>query len=692
MPLTGVQSTKDATYWREQVKLAQAVNDQLAPWQDANLKAYAPSPSSSPDGYGTQINTNRDFTLVERKKADLFYQRPEVSLSPSPLLEGPIYSADVDLMTGQPKPLMGPVNPQTQQAQPIPSSYALAAHQEIVNEHLGPDGVNATRMAHQALFDVLTLSGVGYTVMGYESATVDVDSGQVDPLTGKPKLIPVPIKESCYWQHFSPKQALKPHNFRSTEWDRAPWLGHRFELPLTAGNRKKFKLPSDFTGQKSDSKQYFDHGMGQSSAEDVFTGAELWYRSCLFREDRPHPDHLTHLVLVDGVDEPVIEEDCPYQTLDPQGQLTPDSLIGFPIHPLNTRTLTDSSNPPSDCTLIRPLVNELNRFREQMVEYRDAQTLKWTFNMDVLPAEIVGKIVRSPIGGMIGIPGDAFAGEGAIKELPHGSMPRESFTSNDYIDADIARTTAIDAAGAGVQSTGSQTATEAQIQQGNANARLDFERGVVLQWYVSGVTKFSTLLQRYLPVKDAAKIVGVQRAQVWDVWRRTVASNLAFTAMPDSALRVDQAVDRKQAQDLYSFLANDPYVQKGRAKLLEKLLRKFHIDPEGIVAAPDPAKPEPPKLSISIKGEDFVGPQAPIIIELAQQLGLTISDEAKQATQALGAIMQALQAQQAQAEAQTKHGGKLPQQESLSKHSADLTGGLQGTGAVTPMGAGGHLQ
>jgi hypothetical protein len=42
--------------------------------------------------------------------------------------------------------------------------------------------------------------------------------------------------------------------------------------------------------------------------------------------------------------------------------------------------------------------------------------------------------------------------------------------------------------------------------------------------------------------------------------------------------------------ELYSFLANDPFVQKGRQKLLEKLLRKHHIDPTGIVQPPDPPK------------------------------------------------------------------------------------------------------
>src|SRR5512145_191112 len=139
---------------------------------------------------------------------------------------------------------------------------------------------------------------------------------------------------------------------------------------------------------------------------------------------------------------------------------------------------------------------------------------------------------------MIGVPSEAFVGEGAIKELPHGSMPRESFVSNDYIDRDIDRTTAIDASGAGAQSEGNATATEKQIVQANANARLDFERGVVLQWYLKGVTKYSTLEQRFLPVTRAAQIVGPQRAQIWDIWRKQVPSALAFTAMPDSALRV----------------------------------------------------------------------------------------------------------------------------------------------------------
>jgi hypothetical protein len=680
---------KDVAFWKHQISEALRVRRDLEPWWEANDAAYAPSPSANPKDYGAVINTNRDFTLVERKKADLFYQRPDVTLQPSPLLEQPITGPD-----GQ--PLMTPPDAQGQ-SQPVPSSVALTAHQEIVNELLGSDGIDATRMAHQTLFDVLDLSGVGFTKMGYESVTVDVPNEQaaLDPMA--PPSIPVPIHEHCFWHHFSPKQALVPAAFRSTEWDRAPWLGYQFELPLTEGNRAKYQVPPDFTGSKPDAKQHFDRG-AELQGDAVFTGVELWYRSCLYRADRPHPEHLTHLVLVDGLEEPALEEDSPDQTLDERGQLSPDSLIGFPIHPLNMRTRTDSAWPPADATMTRPLVNELNISREQNLQYRDAMTLRWQYNTDTLPADALSKIVRSPIGGMIGVPGEAFNGEGAIKELPQGSMPRESFAIADYIDQDISRSWALDASQQGVQGGSSQTATAEQIQQANANARLDFERGIVLQWYCKGVTKFSTLVQRYLPVERAAQIVGPVRAQLWDLWRKQVPSSLAFTAMPDSALRVDQAVDRAASKELYSFLANDPYVQKGRQKLLEKLLRKFHIDPEGIVAPPDPPKPEPPKLAFSFKGEDLVGPQAVIVLGIAEQLGIkidpswvTISQAALQQDMLMAA--QADASKENGAEGDTKHGGMLAPQESLSKHASDKTGAMQGSGGTpVPFGAGGMLQ
>jgi hypothetical protein len=357
--------------------------------------------------------------------------------------------------------------------------------------------------------------------------------------------------------------------------------------------------------------------------------------------------------------------------------------------------MTDSAYPMSDSTLIRPLVNELNIYRTQQVQFRDAAVMKWQYDVERLPPDALAKIVRSPIGGMIGVPSDAFAGEGCIKELPQGSMPRETFLGQQAIDDDIARTLGIDGSGAGVQSGSSQTATAEQIQNANQNARLDFDRGQVLDWDIRGTIKFSTLICRYLPVEDAAAIVGEALAGLWDVWRKTLRSPLAFSALPDSALRTDLAQDRKRAMDEYTYLANDPFAN--REYLLKKLAVKMHYDPNQLVRTPDPAKPDPPKLSISIKMEDFVLPQGPITVEIAQQLGLKISPAAIQQSQ--GLALQAQQLAKAQAaeaalqkqSGQQPHGGKVAQMEGLSKHAVDQTGGMQGTGSPAASGAGGGI-
>jgi hypothetical protein len=77
---------------------------------------------------------------------------------------------------------------------------------------LGPFGVNAKPMVHRVLFDVLCPSGTGWTVMGYESVTVPVDT--THPQTMQPYTAQVPLFEDCYWTWFSPKQATRAARFQ----------------------------------------------------------------------------------------------------------------------------------------------------------------------------------------------------------------------------------------------------------------------------------------------------------------------------------------------------------------------------------------------------------------------------------------------------------------------------------------------
>jgi hypothetical protein len=657
--------------WWSEVKAADAARAAWEPWWDANLKAYAPISSDDPKKYGANVNTNRDFALVEQKKAQLFFHSPEVTIKPSPLMEG---QEDV-----------------------------LQIHQHLLNEYLGVDRVNAKGMMDRVVFDIACAAGFGITKMGYESVVVQVEQAlpvpdpmtgapAVDPMTGQPmtvpQQVPVPIWERVFWEHVSPKKVLIPASFHDTEYDKAPWLGTRFSRPRREALRAYGLTVEDEAVAGTRDEYRFTHGATDDDGDEMVEGVEIWYRAALYDDAVVHPERLRYLVLIEGRENPVVHKDSPYQTVDPKtGGLTPDSLRGFPIHICTMRVLTDASYLPSDCTVTRPQVNELNKFREQQIKMRDSNIPLRIVNVDVIPREEFERAIQhTDSGDFLFLPGEAFAGE-HIRELAKATYPRENLAFEEKQDNDIARTHAIDSNQQGAQSNTARTATELQLVQTNANVRLEKERAAVVDWYCQGVTKFSTLIQRFVSVEEAATIVGAPKAQQWAQVMKAVPAALAFTARPDSAIRTDAAQDRKMALDLYSFLAKEPFINRG--ELLKGLLRKFDLEAAKVLLTPEqmPKKePEPPRIQIVVKGEDFAAPQAPVMVELLRAAGITLSPTALQATAQLTALM-AMAPGGAQTQTQTEHGGMAEQSEPLTKHPPDSR--MQGTAHTAPIGPGG---
>ena len=155
--------------------------------------------------------------------------------------------------------------------------------------------------------------------------------------------------------------------------------------------------------------------------------------------------------------------------------------------------------------------------------------------------------------------------------------------------------------------------------------------------------------------------------------------------MPDSSLRSDLAVERKRKMDEYSFLINAPGANK--LQLTKEVMDFLQWSPECYNPQPPQPHPEPTRPTFAFKGDDLnpLAPQFPIVLQILQQSGVAISQDAIQ--QARGGAQNAILAhsiQQAAApvgpQGEPQHGGKLPQLENLSKHAAALTGGMQGTG------------
>jgi hypothetical protein len=291
-------------------------------------------------------------------------------------------------------------------------------------------------------------------------------------------------------------------------------------------------------------------------------------------------------------------------------------MEGFPIHPLTLRFLPGSAYPVSDVGIARPISEEISLGRTQMIQFRDRALPQRWFDRTNLTPEIVAKLERGELMGNIGVDGN---GKELIGVIALPMFPRDNFEFNEIGNKDLRDTWAIRPA---TVETEGRTATEVRDASAVSDVRLDKERTKFLRWFTTGAAKFASLLQQFKDDAAYVEIVGPdgQKAlQAWD--RKAVQGEFVFTAKPDSALRLDADVERRQAANLYNLIGRDPNVR--RTELLKALLTKHNLDPEKIVVETPPAepKPEPPKISLALKGEDLMNPQ---VLGILAQLGIEI--------------------------------------------------------------------
>ena len=643
---------KDAPlkFWRDEVDRADRVQRTYHGDWDENLQWYAgrsPDASAMPKN-SDFVNVNVDFYQTEQKLANLFYETPELQL------------------TGT-----GELATQPQ---------VVAAHKALLTAILGENHMDVLPVVHTAIKDCLAVSGTGPVLVGYQPTTVEVQPPQqLGEVLGLREAIPVPIHERYYAERFSPKKLLIPSDFHSTDWDKAPWLGMRFRLPLSQAKRE-FKLPNDFTGTTEKDEHILDriHRADEATSRQYIDGQVIWYRAALFEEQTVHPEQYRELVLIDGLDRPARHRNSPHQTIGPQGRMTGDSLIGNPIHPLTIRTMPDNAYVPSDSQMTRPLVRELCKFRTQMVQERDANRSRVLYDIAAFPPEVLTLIEEGTLGSLIGVEGGKLAqGINTIMaEVVKSSGGRQAYTANDYIQRDIEKTLAIGPNAVGQNDPNEGSATQTAIVDRSSQARQAHEQRQVLRWYLRLVDKVSTLVCRYMTPQMASPYIGQEMAQAWGQWDKKLSENrLAFSAKPDSQIRLDAAGERKFALDVYNFMANDP--NANRIELLKNLSIKAGLDPTKVVVEQLPEKKPEPNVGFTFKGEDFIGPQAPIVLEIIQQGGIQISPAAIQASSEDVAMqmLTGLRGGDGKVVKQPdEHGGPAQKVRPLSKQQGELAG------------------
>jgi len=682
--------------WWDRIHLAQEERKRHEKDWDLLIEAYKPTVKAV--GRPEDIKSNTLFRNVEQKKASLFFRTPEMKLRPKEMAKDPI---------GQ--------DPQT--GQPLTMEQAVTIHEHVLNYYMGDDGINLPLLMDLTLFDCLCPSGWLVSKIGYQPyikmvkqpvmqpAADEFGEPMVDPQTGEPgevpamdergrpvtEEVPVLVHEDYFWSRVSPKRALVPDTFHSTKFEDAPWLGVEFDdLPLKVA-KQIYGLPKDFKptkGTNSDDRLLGKDRKASESKEETVSGVELFYKAHLEIDDVVHPDVYYQLVLIEGhkdgsAQAAAVHRLSPYQSMDPNTmKLTADSMIGNPIHIGTLRDLSDSAYVPSDCAMIHTQVKEIDTYRRQSVKLRDANLTKFAFDTDKLTPAALSSIKNGDVGQYVALQGGTLQGgvDKVIAPLTKGTGSRVDTETVFALERDTEMTLALGANQNSAQTEGVRTATELSIMQSSSNVRMEKEQQRVLAYAIQGIRKFDSLLQRFADDEEVIEIVGeagINHLQIWN--KETIAGRFMYDIKPDSQLRIDAATERNLHMQFYNLTAQDPFNK--RIESLKKLQRLFGIDPAKGTQEPPQPPPEEPSISMAISGEDLIGPAAPMMIEILEQRGVTISEENKRlaAVSAIRTQMDEItEGPQDELAGPTAHGGPAERIQPIDKSQQDHTGSQPG--------------
>lgn len=685
----------------------------------------------------------RDFSYVEQKAAQLFFQTPEIHLTAR---QGAL-----------------------QEAVPV--------FQAILNYYLSEDGVNALATMNEVAFDALCPAGIMVSKIGYESfsqgsANIPLQAGlpptaptppaapgmetsgvgtaspsvpgeilglsgstppSAPPAPPSPATVDVPniVYERFFWERISPAAVLIPKAFSGSVYDKAQWLGWRNREPWNVLVRK-FNLPAHIekpskgrwrSGASSDDalKLKSTSDDDTPSPDDV-EYVEVYYRAAYFDPNEAHPEKFRQLVLIDGLDIPVVHRDAPYQRTGPDGKLT--GMLGNAIHIGALRYVSDTSLPPSECTIARTLNEELNKGRTQMLRQRDRAMAQMLINLSAIGGEQgLEKFKQNVQQGRIPLK-TIDPNNPAVAIVTPPAYPRENFSFNDILDSDLGRVWSMSANQTGQESEGDITATEAAKIDQWATTRLDKERRNLLAYFIAGVRKLGSLIQTFAPDGQLVEVIGSDQVPKLTPWnRQLIQGQFAYKINPDSSIRIDQVQAQQRALKLYEQLGRDPNVN--RNELLVNVCRAWNLDPQKIINQQPPEKgPDPAAISMRLDPMAIAinNPNLPMYLAMLQEAGYKSLLEPSpmfggmtpvQAAMAFAQFQTSVmgmaegggqpagmdpsqifagagagagaqgQPGQPGAPGQQEHPGTAPKMEHLSKHTADRTGERPG---VKPMG------
>ena len=552
--------------WRGRITAARSRReDKVGDWQtnvEKRKGEYNDSGSTSQLGSTTpaSVSVNKDWPLTKAKIALLYSQTPQVR----------------------------PSSDAPQLAQILPQ-FSKTLNQTIRDENVGAK-------IEEELADVINASGISAVHIACTKRIEVRDVPQFDPMIAgmsgiENPMIPTQFVADIRYpvRRISPARLLIPADFDGSVYDEARWLGYEDAMPW-ASAVSEFGLTED---QKhnvcgSDKKYSGNLTLNTDTSKyrdtDAVNFQEIYYRRHFYHEDETSFSALQRVVFVDGVEEPVINEPYQGQTRLPDGR-----VVGVTKNPIQVITLayvSDDALPPSDSTISRPQVTELEDSRTQMaLQRKHSVPIRW-FDTNRVSAGAKSLLEKGTFQGFVGTNGP---GDRAIGEIARASFPPEKYELDRVIGQEITDQWSTGPNQSGGFASGERSAREVGVVERNFQTRIGQDRAKVERHLLAIAEVMGGLMAVHGNAGLPVELIGSLTYSVY----------ADSTMLLDSEQRIERLTKGLNLTGQSGFINPKPVIWK-----IWELLGE---DPSQIVIDPQPKPPEPVKVSVS-KAEDIINP------------------------------------------------------------------------------------
>lgn len=579
--------------WRTRLEASRKRRDErIASWQ-SNVQRRTGTDDTTTDSYdrihvsreNPGVSVNQDWSLTKAKIAQLYSQTPQVRLTP-------------------------------RRAQLAP---AVPNFGRRVNDAVHDAAVGS--VIEENLADTVNASGIGAALVFHEVRTELRDMPVVDPSLLPPEMqqamalgavqiptqpVEVTVDTRFCVSRISPADLLVPADFTGSDYDQCRWLGHDGRLTWVQA-QAHFGLTDE---QKDDVLGSDKRAAGQSALHldqqkfrdaDVVNYTEVFYWRYCYHADETSFSAVQRVVLVDGVDEPVINEEYRGQERLEDGRLV--GVLKLPIRVLTLTYISDDCLPPSDSTIGRFQVRELEASRDAMVQQRKHSIpIRW-FDANRVSPNTRSLLEKGDFQGFIPVNG---TGDRAVGEVARASFPSEKFEFDRVIKSDLTEIWQVGTNQAGAFASGERSASEARIIQQNFATRVGQERDKVTRYFIGIAECLAGLIALYgeveLPDELQAEGPG---GTVPPIAKAALANEFTYSVRVDSTVLLDAEQQMDKLLRLWNLFAQSGVVDQ--QAMVKEAFELSGYDPSKFIVDPKPKPTEPVNISIN-SAEEAMNP------------------------------------------------------------------------------------